>query len=170
MYPHDEFKTDGIPFGYLISFRCYGTWLHGDERGSVDRIHNRYGAPMIQPNPQRVEYEKSLLKSPAVRLNTERRHIVEHAIRETCKIRKWDLWALNVRTNHVQSVITSGKKPGVVLNALKANATRELREARSWQYDHSPWAAGGSKVRLWSEKQLNNAIDYVLYEQGDPLP
>ena len=26
-----------IPLAYLISFRCYGTWLHGDERGSIDR-------------------------------------------------------------------------------------------------------------------------------------
>jgi len=23
-----------LPLGYLITFRCYGTWLHGDERGS----------------------------------------------------------------------------------------------------------------------------------------
>ena len=169
MYPHDEFNPNG-PVGYLISFRCYGTWLHGDPRGSVDRIHNRYGAPKIQPNPQRVKYEKSLLKSPPVRLNTERRHVVEHAIRETCKIRKWTLWAVNVRTNHVQTVVSARKPPELVLNALKANATRELREAGCWRHDHSPWAYGGSKRRLWTEKALNNAIDYVLYEQGDPLP
>src|SRR5438093_13756827 len=25
-----------LPLGYLITFRCYGTWLHGDERGSID--------------------------------------------------------------------------------------------------------------------------------------
>ncbi|HSE32832.1 MAG TPA: hypothetical protein VLA93_14760 [Pyrinomonadaceae bacterium] len=30
MNPHDEFNTDGV-LGYLISFRCYGTWLHGDK-------------------------------------------------------------------------------------------------------------------------------------------
>ena len=169
MNPHDEFNTDGV-LAYLISFRCYGTWLHGDPRGSMDRIHNRYGAPKIQPNPQRVKYEKSLLKSPPVRLNTERRHIVEHAIRETCRIRKWNLRAINVRTNHVQTVVTSRKKPELVLNALKANATRELREAGCWRYDHSPWADGGSKIWLWSQTDLSNAIDYVLYEQGDPLP
>ena len=169
MNPHDEFNTDG-PVGYLISFRCYGTWLHGDERGSMDRFHNKYGTPKLQPNSQRVNYEKSLLKSPPVKLNTERRRIVEHAIRETCKIRRWNLWAFNVRTNHVQTVITSRIKPEYVLNALKANATRELREAGSWKYDHSPWAGRGSKVWLWTEKQLSDAIDYVLYEQGDPLP
>jgi len=25
---------------YLITFTTYGTWVHGDERGSVDREHN----------------------------------------------------------------------------------------------------------------------------------
>ncbi len=26
-----------IPLAYLITFRCYGTWLHEDERGATDR-------------------------------------------------------------------------------------------------------------------------------------
>ena len=34
---------DGYPLGFLITFRCYGTWLHGDERGSIDRGHNSPG-------------------------------------------------------------------------------------------------------------------------------
>ena len=25
------------PLAYFITFTCYGNWLHGDERGSVDR-------------------------------------------------------------------------------------------------------------------------------------
>jgi hypothetical protein len=37
------------PLAYLITFRCHGTWLHGDERGSVDRFHNRYKSPCIEP-------------------------------------------------------------------------------------------------------------------------
>ncbi len=28
--PHLEFKDDHIPIAYLITFRGYGTWLHGD--------------------------------------------------------------------------------------------------------------------------------------------
>jgi hypothetical protein len=27
-----------LPLGYLITFRCYGSWLHGDKRGSIDRF------------------------------------------------------------------------------------------------------------------------------------
>src|SRR5260370_25636817 len=29
-----EFNEDHTPLGYLITFRTYGTWLHGDQRGS----------------------------------------------------------------------------------------------------------------------------------------
>jgi hypothetical protein len=36
------------PLAYFISFRAYGTWLHGDKRGSIDRFNNRYRAPYIQ--------------------------------------------------------------------------------------------------------------------------
>jgi len=39
-----------IPLTYLITFRCYGTWLHGAQRGSIDRFHNRYKSPYIEPN------------------------------------------------------------------------------------------------------------------------
>ena len=28
--PHSEFTDDHIPLAYLITFRSYGNWLHGD--------------------------------------------------------------------------------------------------------------------------------------------
>jgi hypothetical protein len=34
-------NTD-TPLAYLFTFRCHGTWLHGDERGAVDRFHNHF--------------------------------------------------------------------------------------------------------------------------------
>ena len=38
------------PLAYFITLRAYGTWLHGDPRGSVNRTRNRYGLPGIQGN------------------------------------------------------------------------------------------------------------------------
>jgi hypothetical protein len=43
--------NDHTPLAYFIMFRSYGTWLHGDSRGSVDRLHNTYGTPRLPPNP-----------------------------------------------------------------------------------------------------------------------
>jgi hypothetical protein len=30
-HTHREFRTEDIPLAYLISFRAYGTWLHGTD-------------------------------------------------------------------------------------------------------------------------------------------
>jgi hypothetical protein len=46
-----------------------------------------------------------------------------------------------------------------------------MREAHTWQSERSPWVGGGgSKKYLWNEKALVDAIAYVLYDQGEPLP
>ncbi len=108
------------PLAYFISFRTYGTWLHGDRRGSIDRFHNLYGSPYIEPNERWRRYKQELLKAKRLILSPRQRRIVDEAIRETCRIRKWSLLALNARTNHVHVVVTAHKKPELVLNAFKA--------------------------------------------------
>ncbi len=165
--PHHEFVSNHVAFH--ITFRCYGTWLHGDSRGSIDRFHNRYGTPDIPPNEQWKKYNERNLKRPPVNLQKQRRAVVTEAVREICDTRKWCLWTVNVRTNHVHTVVTAHCDPELVLIALKAHATRKMREARCWDNSKTPWARGGSKKRLWTEKQLYDAIAYVEYEQGEPL-
>ena len=124
---------------------------------------------MLPPNIQRTNYERRLRKQHPVTLNSRQRAAVESAIRETCTIRNWSLWALNTRTNHVHSVVTADCKPERILSALKANATRSMREAGCWKSDPSPWVHRGSKKYLWTEKALVDAIAYVMYDQGEPL-
>ena len=159
------------PIAYFISFRTYGTWLHGDERGSIDRYNNLYKAPYIERNERWYEYNERLLKSPPFKLNAMARKTVEAAIREVCETRAWHLFALNVRTNHAHSVVkNSGQASTSVLNSFKAYGTRRLRENGCWQYEHSPWADKGSRRRIWNERGLRAAIDYVVNGQGGPLP
>jgi REP element-mobilizing transposase RayT len=160
-----------LPLAYLITFRCYGTWLHGDERGSVDRSHNQYKSPYISPDEKWHRHNAGTLKCGPVALNAAQRQSVETAIRETCSLRNWLLRAVNVRTNHVHAVVSTGAlSPGRALNALKANATRQLRQDGNWLERHSPWADKGSKRYLWSEPSIERAVDYVINGQGDELP
>jgi len=79
-----EFNDDHTPPGYLITFRAYGTWLHGDERGSVDQHHRRYDTPILPPSARRKQIEKSLLKQPSVELSRRQIAIINSSIRETC--------------------------------------------------------------------------------------
>jgi REP element-mobilizing transposase RayT len=165
-----DFNEDHTPPAYLITFRCYGTWLHGDERGSVDRYHNRYGTLFIPPNEQWRLHNEHLLKHPPVELDAERRAAVDAAVRETCEKRNWLLRAINVRTNHAHIVVTAGCKPEAVLSAFKANATRKTREGKRWRHERSPWADHGSRRYLWTKRHVERAIDYVINGQGDELP
>ena len=51
------------PMGYLITFNTYGTWLHGDARGSVDRHgKNIPGTPVIPANQKLLNVQKTKLR------------------------------------------------------------------------------------------------------------
>jgi REP element-mobilizing transposase RayT len=166
----EEFRSDHVPLGYFITIRAYGTWLHGNT-GSVDRFHNVYGTPKLPANVKRKQYNRRLLAEDPASFDTQARRTIKEAIQETCDIRKWTLWAFNCRTNHVHAVVTANCKAKKVVTAFKANATRKLREAKCWRSERSPWVGrGGSKEYLWTEKELSDAIAYVLYDQGEPLP
>ncbi|HEV8590779.1 MAG TPA: hypothetical protein VGQ55_01645 [Pyrinomonadaceae bacterium] len=65
-----EWDDNDVPLAYLITFRTYGTWLHGDRRGSVDRHgRNVFGAEMIRLDPMYSSLMQSNMKSEPVLLN-----------------------------------------------------------------------------------------------------
>ncbi len=128
------------PIAYLITFRTHGTWLHGDERGSISRHHNTYGTPKLPYTPAWLETNRERLIDRPFILNARQRVLVRRSMRETCQIREWRLLAVNIRTNHAHAVVAApSQAPGTVLNALKANATRSLRENQQWLSERSPW-------------------------------
>ncbi len=163
-----EFQDRSQPVGYLITIRTYGTWLHYDERGSMDRKHhNRYGAAKIKPDNAFERQERSWLKHPPVIFSHAQRLIVEDAIREVCVVRGYGLHAVHARINHVHTVVSASVKPELIMNAFKAYATRKLREAQLLPPEIKPWSRHGSNPYLWTEDELARAIDYVVNGQGD---
>ena len=159
------------PLAYLITFRTYGTWLHGDERGSVNRYRNIYGTRYLPHEKEWQIRNLKKLKIEPVKLDDAQRTCVRVAITECCKVRGWILMAVSVRTNHSHAVLNSMEKgASLALNALKANATRELRRAGLWTEVVSPWPHRGSKRYLWNERSVTRAIEYVTFGQGDDLP
>src|SRR5437660_9601324 len=163
-----DFQDRSEPLGFLITFRSYRTWLHGEERGSVDRRHyNRYGTPGMPPNKRLLAEETMALRHAPVILNREQRTVVEDAIRKVCEQRKYTLHAVNARSNHVHSVVTAPRKPEYVLNSFKSYATRKLRETNLLNESIKPWARHGSTPYLWTEDDVQAAIDYVINGQVD---
>lgn len=159
------------PIAYLITFRCYGTWLHGDERGSVNKFNNQYSSAFLKTNKTWETENRNKLRGEAITLNANQRKVVEQTIREVCKYKDWGLHALNVRTNHVHIVVSTGNNSAKsVLNAFKSYSTRNLKQNNLWNYEHSPWSDKGSERFLWNEKSLEIAIEYVVSGQGGNLP
>src|SRR4026209_1802609 len=74
------------PLAYFISFRSYGTWLHGDKRGSIDRFHNRYKTPYMARSEIWRDYNQQHLRTEPLLLKAVHRKWIEAAIRETCAI------------------------------------------------------------------------------------
>ena len=166
-----EFDRNDFPLAYLITIRCLGTWLHGDERLAVDRHgFNSYGAPRRTSNEKLEAAMQQNMKAEAVVLDEHQREVVKRAITEVCEHRGYDLKAINVRTNHAHAVVTAQSKPEPITNAFKSYSTRRLREAGLLGPEIHPWARGKSQRYLWKPRHVSLAIHYVLYDQGDIVP
>jgi REP element-mobilizing transposase RayT len=150
------------PAGYFFTILTYGSWLHGDKRGSVDRKSNLPGAPILDPNENLERFQRSMMIDSPVYLCQNQRKIIETTIREVVSHNNWLLHAVNARTQHVHAVITAIKKPESVMNSLKSWCTRRMREKGLWTSENTPWARHGSTRYLWSEKDVRDAANYVL--------
>lgn len=122
-------KAEIEPQAFFVTFTCYGTWLHGNARGSVDREHNAWLTPPLEADEERERQEFARLKHAPVTLGSHQRAIVFQTIHEVCQARDWHLHALNVRTNHVHVVVTANRRGKRMLNDFKSCATLRMKEA-----------------------------------------
>jgi REP element-mobilizing transposase RayT len=159
------------PAGYLLTFHTYGTWLRGDERGTVDRkAHNNVpGTPMLGASPELSRLDERRLMHPPVTLTPSQRALVETTVRQVSAYRRWTLHAVHVRTQHIHLVVTAQGAPERMMASLKSWCTRKLRREALWESPHSLWARHGSTRYLWDEEAIRAACAYVLHGQGAPL-
>src|SRR5262249_18608205 len=94
LFPNSRRNTLGSmdrPLAYLLTCACYGTWLHGDRRGSVDRHHIVFGTEFLEPDWEVSAVERLSLASPPVIHRDEERRLVDGTIVDHCRIRHWRL-------------------------------------------------------------------------------
>lgn len=168
-YGFEIYENNNFPIAYLLTFRTYGTWHHGDARSSVGRdgTNNVFGAPMIKPRNEFVSAMKHQQAQPSFTLEAECRRLVATAVREVCGVRSYVLRAVNIRSNHGHAVVSASCKPEKIVNELKAYSTRRLREANVVDRERKIWSRGASTRYLWKPKHVIAAVDYVLYCQED---
>jgi len=117
------------PLAYLITFSTYGSCLHGDDRGSVNKRHNIPGTEVIQSNKGLNLKEKTLMKYEMYSMDGVSRKIVKNAINEVCLHRGWLMHAVHVRKTHVHVVVSADQKPERIMRDFKAYSTRALNSA-----------------------------------------
>ena len=153
----------GVPLACFLTWTCYGTWLPGDDRGSVDDQHNRFGGAIVEPDALSVHHAGLAMSEPAFKMGDEERRAVDAAIRQTCAIRRWAAHAVNVRTNHVHVVVAAaGVSPERAMGTLKSWATRALRTIDRHADRRRFWTNQGSNRWLWSDEQMRAAVVYTL--------
>ncbi len=157
------------PLAYLITFHTYGSWLHGEAKGSVDDNHNRVESDFLPTDARRQVAAKNLMRHDAVVLGSDQRDAVWAAITAVCEHRQWEPLAINVRTNHVHVVVSAPVKPEKVMNDFKIWAMRKLREAQLVDAEQKTWSRHGSTRYLWDERAVENACRYVVEGQGVDL-
>ena len=166
-YGFELYEDNEFPLAYLLTFRTFGTWLHGDIQWSVGRSRRSpRETRIIQPNVPFNEAMADEMNQAPVVLNKAQRCAVELAISEVCENRGYSLRAVNARTNHVHSIVAARVKPEPIINAFKAYSTRKLREEILFDPGQKVWSRGKSRRYLWKPRYVLAAIDYVLYSQG----
>src|SRR3990167_7402962 len=119
------------PFAYFITIRTYATWLHGDERGSIDPKHNRFNEPMRCPSEMLCSAMRSSALESGFLLDESMRAIVLQSGLSISDYFKWTLFAIHVRTNHVHIVVQSDRSKEKTMGAFKQYATRDLKKSHA---------------------------------------
>ena len=151
---------------YFLTWTTYGTWLHGDPRGSVDDAHNQYQTPVLPHQEGRRRARECTLRESPLVLDHENRRIVYDTIERVCHRRNWLVHALNVRSNHVHLVVyAQSHRPERVMAQLKSWSTRDLIASGRLGSRERFWTRMGSTRWINDEHSLSAAVDYVLNHQ-----
>ncbi len=150
-----------LPLAYFLTWSTYGTWLHGDQRGWVNKLNACPGTDYGPPCEGLEESARRRMKLTEVVLNSEQKRIIEKSVMEVCRFRQWELFVVNCRTNHVHIVVKCGDiRPETVMNQFKSYATRALRQQGHFQ-NRRVWSRGGSTRYINTEDSLTAATHYV---------
>jgi REP element-mobilizing transposase RayT len=157
---------------WLLTWRTYGTWLPGDERGFIGpvvtalgnrEIHNTPGTPMDEPAPRLRDYARSVMRASPVLLDTAHAADLFSQLQETAAVRGWELLAVAVLTNHLHLVVRVAGDPegSTILRDFKSYTSRRLNRVYGPRPGGSWWSESGSRRILKDELAIRGAIHYV---------
>ena len=107
------------------------------------------------------------MSSAPVLFEAHQRLVVHRVIGEVCVVRRWALWAVNVRTNHVHVVLAGPCAPELMMTSFKSWSTRRLQEEGLLPRGQRVWSRHGSTRYLWNHRAVEAACRYVRDQSGE---
>jgi len=99
-----QFLSTGLTTWH-ITWGTYGARLHGGDRPTVDRFHNKPGDPYVGANMYRAWAENDALRGDIVYLSIEQQLFSQETIPELCIRGEWTLRTCSAAHDHVHVVL-----------------------------------------------------------------
>jgi REP element-mobilizing transposase RayT len=171
---------------WLLTSTTYGTWLPGDNRGSVTSVrdyratdrttkvrveHDQPGEPWEPAIKGLQRSATALIAQSPVLLTAEQSQIVCDQFVETAKVREWRLLAAAVMANHFHMVVSADARidSTKVLGDFKAWESRALTQYSGNRAAGRWFTTGGSRRPLKDDRAVEAAVNYVLRRQQGVL-
>ncbi len=158
---------------WLLTWTTYGTWLPGDDRGSItairvnttgERVHyNLPGTPCVGELSELRDAARDLMKGPPIFLVLEQAKVLLNQFHETANYRSWSLDSVAIMANHIHIVVTvdGDPEPAMLLRDFKSYGSRSLTRRGAKPINGTWWTTGGSKRKLPDENARRAANEYV---------
>ena len=165
---------------WFLTWRTYGTWLPGDERGFVDPvidtegnrvIHNIPETPVDVDIPALRQYARDVMRGEPIYLTGPQAEALLEQLQQTAQYRGWQLLAVSISASHVHLVVgvPGDPDPATLLRDFKSYGSRCLNRQWGPPPNGSWWSESGSRRILRTGDNVTGAEHYVTEEQEAPL-
>ncbi|HEX2475344.1 MAG TPA: hypothetical protein VHK01_11385 [Lacipirellulaceae bacterium] len=166
--PRQYFNPPLTP--WHITFGTYGARLHGGERPTVDKQHNRLNEQFVWRDPEREEREQERMKFSSLYLTHKQRVFVEAQLPSICERGGWKYRICSGGPDHVHLLCdvvpeVHGEK---VRRLVKRWLGQDLSGCWPLPKDATWWAEEGSNKAIGDEEYLNNCYRYIFEQRTTP--
>ena len=141
---------------WFLTWTTWGTWLPGDSRG-----WNRDKRGIQKAQPALANWHHSRLNHPPCELNPHHRAATARVLSEHAEFRRWKVYILTVRSNHVHLLLAANCDPETARDSLKARSTRMLRSVFPQFNDRPVWTRGGNVRPVDDEVAFHGIRQYI---------
>ncbi|OQA02724.1 MAG: hypothetical protein BWY69_00898 [Planctomycetes bacterium ADurb.Bin401] len=140
--------------GYMLTWRTYGTWLQGDERGYIK------DGQLLNQNQKLEQANKENLKKEPIEFNAMQIEAVKKSIIQEAKRLNQKIYALSVLPNHIHLLVEK------IDESIESTAAFYKTTARISLYKNGLegkiWAKGYDKRYIFTQEELLNRMVYIL--------